>query len=128
MDAYRRVRTVIIDDALSGRRQSFHRSPVARPERMPVASTLARPLVNRSHEVSPMTLARIEMVLRLVGGVVAALGVAEIERNVFTPVPQILVPWPYLLTIIIGTGAVLAFVVAFALTPMLTTRPFLWAV
>jgi len=75
-----------------------------------------------------MTLARIEMVLRLVGGVVAALGVAEIERNVFTPVPQILVPWPYLLTIIIGTGAVLAFVVAFALTPMLTTRPFLWAV
>ena len=28
-----------------------------------------------------MTLARIEMVLRLVGGVVAALGVAEIERT-----------------------------------------------
>jgi uncharacterized protein YacL len=75
-----------------------------------------------------MNLARIEMVLRLVGGVVAALGVAEIERNVFTPAPAFLAPWPYLLTIIIGTGAVLAFVVAFALTPTLTTRPFFWAI
>jgi uncharacterized protein YacL len=74
-----------------------------------------------------MTLARIEMVLRLVGGVVAALGVAEIERNVLTPAPAFLAPWPYLLTIIIGTGAVVAFVVAFALTPALTTRPFFWA-
>jgi uncharacterized protein YacL len=74
-----------------------------------------------------MTLARIEMVLRLVGGVVAALAVAEIERNVFTPAPALLAPWPYLVTVIIGTGAVVAFVVAFALTPALTTRPFLWA-
>ena len=74
-----------------------------------------------------MTLARIEMVLRLVGGVVAALGVAEVERNVLAPAPAFLAPWPYLLTIIIGTGAVVAFVVAFALTPALTTRPFFWA-
>ncbi len=74
-----------------------------------------------------MTLARIEMVLRLVGGVVAALGVAEVERNVLAPAPSFLAPWPYLLTIIIGTGAVVAFVVAFALTPALTTRPFFWA-
>ena len=74
-----------------------------------------------------MTLARIEMVLRLVGGVIAALAVAEVSRNVMTPTPAALAPWPYLLTIIIGTGAVVAFVVAFALTPALTTRPFLWA-
>ena len=74
-----------------------------------------------------MTLARIEMVLRLVGGVIAALAVAEVERNVLTPIPALLAPWPYLLTIIIGTGAVVAFVVAFALTPALTTRPFFWA-
>ena len=74
-----------------------------------------------------MTLARIEMVLRLVGGVIAALAVAEIARTVLTPTPALLAPWPYLLTIIIGTGAVVAFVVAFALTPALTTRPFLWA-
>ena len=40
---------------------------------------------------------------------------------------RLLAPWPYLLTIIIATGAVVAFVVAFALTPALTTRPFLWA-
>ena len=74
-----------------------------------------------------MTLARIEMVLRLVGGVIAALAVAEVARTVLTPAPALLAPWPYLLTIIIATGAVLAFVVAFALTPALTTRPFLWA-
>ena len=74
-----------------------------------------------------MTLARIEMVLRLVGGVIAALAVAEVERNVLSPAPALLAPWPYLLTIIIGTGAVVAFVVAFALMPALTTRPFFWA-
>jgi uncharacterized protein YacL len=74
-----------------------------------------------------MTLARIEMVLRLVGGVIAALAVAEVSRTVLTPTPALLAPWPYLLTIIIGTGAVVAFVVAFALTPALTTRPFFWA-
>ena len=74
-----------------------------------------------------MTLARIEMVLRLVGGAIAALAVAEVARTVLTPTPALLAPWPYLLTIIIATGAVVAFVVAFALTPALTTRPFLWA-
>ena len=74
-----------------------------------------------------MTLARIEMVLRLVGGVIAALAVAEVARNFLTPAPALLAPWPYLLTIIIGTGGLLAFGVAFALTPALTTRPFLWA-
>jgi uncharacterized protein YacL len=75
-----------------------------------------------------MTLTRIEMVLRLVGGVVAALGVAELERNLLRPTPSFLIDWPYLLTIIIGTGALLAFVVAFALTPAFSTRPFLWLV
>jgi uncharacterized protein YacL len=74
-----------------------------------------------------MTLARIEMVLRLVGGVIAALAVAEVARTVMTPAPALIAPWPYLLTIIIGTGALIAFVIAFALTPALTTRPFLWA-
>ncbi|MCC7370611.1 MAG: PIN domain nuclease [Chloroflexi bacterium] len=74
-----------------------------------------------------MTLVRIEMVLRLVGGVIAALAVAEVERSALTPMPSFLAPWPYLLTVIIGTGAVAAFVLAFALTPALTTRPFFWA-
>jgi uncharacterized protein YacL len=74
-----------------------------------------------------MTLARIEMVLRLVGGVIAALAVAEVARNVLTPAPALLAPWPYLLSIIIGVGGLVAFVVAFAVTPALTTRPFLWA-
>jgi len=73
-----------------------------------------------------MTLARIEMVLRLVGGVIAALAVSEVMRNVLTPAPAFLAPWPYLLSIIIGTGGLIAFGVAFALTPALTTRPFLW--
>ncbi|MCC6174797.1 MAG: PIN domain nuclease [Chloroflexi bacterium] len=73
-----------------------------------------------------MTLHRVEMVLRLLGGVVAALGVAELGRTMLNPPPTFLAPWPYLLPIIIGTGAALAFVIAFALTPSLTTRPFLW--
>jgi uncharacterized protein YacL len=73
-----------------------------------------------------MTLARIEMVLRLVGGVIAALAVSEVARNVLTPTPAILAPWPYLLSIIIGTGGLVAFGLAFALTPALTTRPFFW--
>ena len=75
-----------------------------------------------------MTLTRIEMVLRLVGGVVAALGMAEIERTLLRPTPPFLVEWPYLLNVIIGTGALVAFVVAFALTPAFTTRPFLWLI
>ena len=75
-----------------------------------------------------MTLTRIEMVLRLVGGVVAALGVAELERTLLRPTPSFLIDWPYLLNVIIGTGALVAFVVAFALTPAVTTRPFLWLV
>src|SRR3954466_14189811 len=74
-----------------------------------------------------MTLARIEMVLRLVGGVIIALAVSEVVRNFLTPTTALLAPWPYLLTIIIGTGGLVAFIVAFALTPALTTRPFLWA-
>ncbi len=73
-----------------------------------------------------MTLMRIEMVLRLVGGVVAALGVAELERILLEPAPSFLTDRPYLLNIIIGTGALIAFVIAFALTPAVTTRPFLW--
>jgi uncharacterized protein YacL len=74
-----------------------------------------------------MTLARIEMVLRLVGGVIAALAVSEVARNFLTPTPALFAPWPYLLSIIIGTGGLVAFGLAFALTPALTTRPFLWA-
>ncbi|MFN8634220.1 MAG: PIN domain nuclease [Chloroflexota bacterium] len=74
-----------------------------------------------------MTLARIEMVLRLVGGVIAALAFAEFTRTLLTPTPTLLAPWPYLLTLIIATGGVAAFVVAFGITPALTTRPFLWA-
>ena len=49
-----------------------------------------------------MTLARIEMVLRLVGGVIAALAVSEVARNFLTPTPALFAPWPYLLSIIIG--------------------------
>jgi uncharacterized protein YacL len=74
-----------------------------------------------------MTLARIEMALRLVGGAIAALAFSEFTRSLLTPTPTLLQPWPYLLTLIIGAGGVAAFVVAFALTPTLTTRPFLWA-
>ena len=57
-----------------------------------------------------MTLARIEMVLRLVGGAIAALGFSEFTRVALTPTPALLAPWPYLLTVIIAIGGVALFI------------------
>lgn len=73
-----------------------------------------------------MNVARIETVLRFVGGVVAALGTWDVGRNVLVPLVPVLASWNYLTYIILGTGAALAYVVAFALAPTFTTRPFLW--
>ncbi len=73
-----------------------------------------------------MTVARIEMVLRFVSGVIAALGVWEAGRNVLAPSVPFLSSWTYLTYIILGIAAALAYVAAFALAPTFTTRPFLW--
>jgi uncharacterized protein YacL len=73
-----------------------------------------------------MNVARLELVSRFVGGVVAALGIWELGQSVLLPLVPFLADWTYLTYIIFGTAAGLAFVIAFALTPSLTIRPFLW--
>lgn len=73
-----------------------------------------------------MNVARIELVVRFVGGVVAALGAWEAGRNLVLPSFPFLASWTYLTYIILGTGAAFAYVIAFGLTPTLTTRPFFW--
>ncbi len=73
-----------------------------------------------------MTVARIEMVLRFVGGAVAALGAWEIGQSFVLPSFPFLSSWDYLPYVIIGIAAGLAFVVAFALAPTFSTRPFFW--
>jgi uncharacterized protein YacL len=73
-----------------------------------------------------MNVARLELVSRFVGGVVAALGIWELGQGVLLPLVPFLADWTYLTYIIFGTAAGLAFVIAFALTPSLTIRPFLW--
>ena len=73
-----------------------------------------------------MTVARIEMVLRFVGGVIAALGAWELGQSFLLPSFPFLSSWNYLGDIIFGVAAGLAFVIAFALAPAFTTRPFFW--
>jgi uncharacterized protein YacL len=73
-----------------------------------------------------MNVARLEVVLRFVGGAVAALGAWEAGRTVLLPSFPFLASWNYLTYISLGSVAAVAFVVAFALTPALTTRPFFW--
>jgi uncharacterized protein YacL len=73
-----------------------------------------------------MSVARVEMVLRFLGGLIAALAVWELGRNYLLPTFPFLSSWPYLTYIISGIGAAVAFVIAFALAPALTTRPFFW--
>jgi uncharacterized protein YacL len=73
-----------------------------------------------------MNVARLEAVLRFVGGVVAALGAWEAGRTLLLPSFPFLASWNYLTYIILGSAAAVAFVVAFALAPALTTRPFFW--
>ena len=73
-----------------------------------------------------MNVARIELVVRFVGGVIAALGAWEAGRNFLLPSFPLLASWTYLTYIILGTGAAFAYVIAFGLTPTLTTKPFFW--
>lgn len=75
-----------------------------------------------------MTLARIEMVLRFVGGTIAALAAWEAGRTVLVPSFPFLSSGTYLTYLILGTGAALAFVLVFAIAPSLTTRPFFWLI
>src|SRR6266545_6713974 len=71
-----------------------------------------------------MSVARIELVLRFVGGAVAALGAWDAGRNILVPALPFLSSWTYLTYILLGTSAAVAYVIVFALAPAITTRPF----
>src|SRR6266540_2908120 len=73
-----------------------------------------------------MSVARIELVLRFVGGAVAALGAWDAGRNILVPALPFLSSWTYLTYILLGTSAAVAYVIVFALAPAITTRPFFW--
>ncbi|MFN8521783.1 MAG: PIN domain nuclease [Chloroflexota bacterium] len=71
-------------------------------------------------------LARVEMALRLVGGALAAYGTWELGRSLVTSSFAFLLSFPYLVYLGIVIGASFAFIVGFAVTPSITTRPFVW--
>lgn len=73
-----------------------------------------------------MSVARLELVLRVVGGLLAGAAAWETGRLQIVPAVPFLSSWSYLTYFILALLALLAFAAAFALTPHLTTRPFFW--
>lgn len=73
-----------------------------------------------------MSVARLELVLRVVGGLLAGAAAWETGRLQIVPAVPVLSSWSYLTYFILGLLALFAFGAAFVLTPHLTTRPFLW--
>ena len=73
-----------------------------------------------------MSVARLELVLRMLGGVLAGAAAWEVGRNQVTPSIPVLSSWPYLTFIVLCLLIIASFAVAFALAPHVTTRPFFW--
>jgi uncharacterized protein YacL len=73
-----------------------------------------------------MSVARLELVLRVVGGILAGAAVWIGARGLLPGLIPALSSWSYLFDPLAALLALLALVLAFALTPFLTTRPFLW--
>lgn len=73
-----------------------------------------------------MSIARLELVLRLVGGVLVGVAAWEAGRTQLTSFLPFLASWTYLLFLVPALLAVVGFVLGFRLTPYLTTRPFFW--
>ena len=73
-----------------------------------------------------MSVARLELVVRFLGGVLAGAAAWEVGRNQLVASIPALSSWSYLTYLVLLLLAVVCFVVAFALTPHLTTRPFFW--
>jgi uncharacterized protein YacL len=73
-----------------------------------------------------MSIARLEFVLRVLGGVLAALAALEVGRGHVVPSFPFLSSSSYLAELIPYLLALAGLVLGFALTPYLTTRPFFW--
>lgn len=73
-----------------------------------------------------MSITRIEFVLRVLGGALAALAALEVGRGQVVPSFPALSSSSYLSDLLPYLLALASFVLGFALTPHLTTRPFFW--
>jgi uncharacterized protein YacL len=73
-----------------------------------------------------MSVARLELVLRFLGGILAGVAGWEIGRNQLVSSIPALSSWSYLTFLVLFLLVVACFSTAFALTPRLTTRPFFW--
>jgi uncharacterized protein YacL len=73
-----------------------------------------------------MSLPRVELVLRFVGGLLASAGAWEVGRNQLVASIPALSSWSYLTDLVLFLLVLVCFAAAFALTPHLTTRPFFW--
>lgn len=73
-----------------------------------------------------MSVARLELVLRLVGGALVGAAAWESGRTQLVSSVPILSSWPYLSYLVPALLALVGFVLGFRLTPFVTTRPFFW--
>src|SRR5919199_2806702 len=73
-----------------------------------------------------MNVARLELAFRLLGGALMGAAAWEIGRDQLASVLSFLSSWPYLGYPIAFLLALIGFVLGFAFTPLLTTRPFFW--
>src|SRR6266516_3952788 len=78
-------------------------------------------------EESSMSIARLEFVIRLLGGILAGALAWETGRNQLVPSIPILSSSLYLPGIVLYLLVVACIIAAFALTPYITTRPFFWS-
>jgi uncharacterized protein YacL len=73
-----------------------------------------------------MSVERLELVLRFIGGILAGATAWEVGRNQLVSSIPVLSSWSYLTYFVLCLLGVVCFGAAFALTPHLTTRPFFW--
>jgi uncharacterized protein YacL len=73
-----------------------------------------------------MSVARVELVLRLLGGILLGAVAWEAGRNQLVASIPLLSSWPYLSYLVPALLAVVAFALGYRLTHYLTTRPFFW--
>jgi len=75
---------------------------------------------------SPMSVRRLELVIRVIGGILAGVAGWQVGRGELVSSLPPLSSWSYLAVVVPVLLACACFGAAFVLTPHLTTRPFFW--
>src|SRR5215208_3893451 len=73
-----------------------------------------------------MSVARLELVLRFLGGVLVGGAAWAVGRNELLAFIPSLSSWTYLADFVVFSLVVVCLALGFALTPYVTTRPFFW--